>query len=191
MKKQKKVSAKTAPVKETEKAPMTAPKAEEMEFSPIFVEAERMFERFNYLNREIGHKAFELFLKRGGEFGKAFNDWLEAESEVLLSVPVEITEDQKQFTIQATVPGFKPEEIEVSVKDNFLFLSGKTEFEEEKEYENDVYSEWHSNRFFRAFPLSTEVDADRAKANLKDGVLQLTLPKLPEHRPKHIAVNAS
>ena len=188
MEKQKKVLTKTAPAKKDEKELMTQ-KENRNDFLPIFVEAEKMVERFNNLNREIGQKAFERFLKHG-EFGRAFDDWLEAESEILLPVPVEITENKKQFNVRATVPGFKPEELEVSVKDNFLILSGRSEIEEEKEYENDVYSEWHSNRFFRAFPLSSEVDADKAEANLKGGVLELTLPKLPEHKQHHhIAVN--
>lgn len=189
MKKQNKVSTETAPAKKDEKALMTVPESIGTSFSPIFVEAERMFERFNLLNREIGQKAFELFLKRGGEFGKEFDDWFEAESEVLLPVPVEIIEDKDRFDVRATVPGFKPEEIEVSVKDNFLILSGKTETQRIKEDENAVYDEWHRNRFFRALPLSQEVDADKVKASLKDGVLQLTLPKLPENKPKQIAVN--
>lgn len=189
MKKQEKVSTKTAPAKKDEKALMTVPESIGTGFSPIFVEAEKMFERFDHLNREIGQKAFELFLKRGGEFGKAFDDWFEAESAVLMPVPVEIIENKDRFDVRATVPGFKPEEIEVSVTDNFLILSGKTETVRTKEDENAVSEEWYSNRFFRALPLSKEVDADKAKASLKDGVLRLTLPKLPEPNAKQIAVN--
>jgi HSP20 family molecular chaperone IbpA len=191
MKKQEKVSTKPAPAKKDEKALKTVPESIGTGFSPIFVEAEKMFERFNHLNREIGQKAFELFLKRGGEFGKAFDDWFEAESEVLMPVPIEIIENKDRFDVRATVPGFKPEEIEVSVKDNFLILSGKTETETRKEDENAVFEQWHSNRFFRALPLSKEVDADKVKATLKDGVLQLTLPILPDDRPKQIAVKGA
>jgi HSP20 family protein len=191
MKKQKKVSTKTAPTKKDEKTLTTTAESNEIRFSPVFVEVEKMFDRFSYLNWEIGHKAFELFLKRGGEFGKEFEDWLQAESEVLLSIPVEITENNDKFDVRATITGFKPEEIEVSVKDNLVFLSGKTEIGEEREYEDGVYNQWHSNRFFRALPLSSEVDADNVKANLKDGVLQLTLQKMPPREPKHIAVNVA
>jgi HSP20 family protein len=189
MEKQKKASTKNIPEKTIEKALPKTKKGNGSNLQPIFVEAEKMFDRFNTLNREIGHKAFGLFLKRGGGFGNAFEDWLSAESELLLPVPVEVTENEKQFNIRASVVGFKPEEIEVSIKDNFLFLSGKTEMEERKEDENAVYEKWRGNRFFRAFILSSEVDIDKAKANLKDNVLQLTLPKLPENRPKHIPVN--
>lgn len=189
MKKQNKVSAETA---KTEKKGLTkTTKTKGSDFLPSFVEADRMLERFTDLSREIGSKAFEFFLKRGGEMGREFDDWLRAESEVLHPVSVEVTETQKQYKIQATVTGFKPEEIEISIKDNTLILSGQTQTEEKREGENTVYSERRSNRFFRMIPLSSEVNADKVKATLKDDVLQLTLPKKPETKEKRIAVNAS
>ncbi len=159
-------------------------------FSPIFVEAEKMFEQIADLSRETAHKAYEFFMQRGGEFGKELDDWFRAESEILFPVPVEINETKDNFMIRAAIPGFKPEEIEVSVKDNVLILSGKTETQEKREDENTIYSDWRSNRFCRQLILSSEVDEEKVEATLKDGVLQLTLPKLPVREAKQIAVNA-
>ena len=158
--------------------------------SPIFIEAEKMFERVAELTRETTKKAFEFFQKRGGEFGRELDDWFKAESEILRPVPVEITETEGFVKVTAAVPGFKPEEIEVSVKDHTLILSGKTEAAEKKEDENTVYSEWRSNRFFRQLNLPSEVDADKVEANLKDGVLVLNLPKLPARETTHVPVTA-
>jgi HSP20 family protein len=158
--------------------------------APFLVEGEKMLEHFAALTKETAQKAYEFFQKRGGEIGKELDDWFKAESEILLPVPVDITETAEQFNVRAAIPGFKPEEIEVSVKDKLLILSGKTEMREKKEGENTVYSEWRSNRFFRQLPLSSEVNAEKVEATLKDGVLMLTLPKLPAREPKHIAVNA-
>jgi HSP20 family protein len=182
MKKKEKEPTKFAPVEKKEEALKDAPAAFENEFAPVFVEPEKMFERFDRLNREISRKAFENFLTRG-EFGAPFDDWLKAEQEVLLPVPVEITENKKQFKILADLHGFKPEEVEVCIKNNLLILSGENDTEEVTEYTDSIFTEWHHNRFFRAFPLSDEVDADKIKANWKDGFLQLTLPKLPEPKP--------
>ena len=159
-------------------------------FSPVLVEAEKMFDKLTDLTRETAHKAYEFFQKRGGEWGRELDDWFNAEREVLMPVTVEINENTDHFTVRAAVPGFKPEEIEVSVKDDVLILSGATEIEEKKEDENTVYSEWRSNRFFRQIPLKSEVNAEKVEATLKDGILQLTLPKLPAREPKQIAVNA-
>jgi len=159
-------------------------------FKPVLVEAEKMFERLADFAKEIGQKAFEFFERRGGEFGKELDDWFRAESEVLLPVTAEITETNDRINVRAAVPGFKPGEIEVSVKDNLLILSGETESRENREDENTVFSEWRSNKFCRQFLLSSEVDAEKVEATLKDGVLLLTLPKLPAREPQKIAVTA-
>lgn len=176
------------PVKNQETA---AAKTEAKENAfPIFVEAEKMFERLAELSRETAHKAYEFFLRRGGGFGREIDDWFKAEAEILRPVTVEITETDKLVNVRAAVPGFKANEIEISVKDNILILSGATEAEEKKEEENTYYTEWRSNRFFRQLTLPAEVNADNVKANLKDGILQLTLPKAAPREVKQIAVTA-
>ena len=71
-----------------------------------------------------------------------------------------------------------------------MILSGKTETEEKKEDENTFYSEFRSNRFFRRLELPAEVDAEKVEANLKDGVLKLTLPKLPAREATRVPVTA-
>jgi HSP20 family protein len=175
-----------------DKSMTTTPKnnGSENQLSPIFVEAEKMFERFAELTRETSKRAFEFFKKRGGELGRELDDWFKAESEILRPVPVEITETDGQIKVTAAVPGFKAEEIQISVKDNTLILSGRTEREEKKEDENTFYSEFRSDHFFRQLILPTEVDAEKTQADLKDGVLQLTMPKLPAREAAQIAVTA-
>lgn len=186
----KSTAAAAAKSKETAitKTPKTVKK--ENELSPMFIEAEKAFERLAEMTSKIGHRAYEFFLKRGGEFGREFEDWFKAESEILRPVPVEITEANGNINVRAAVPGFKPEEIEVSVKGDQLILSGETEMKEKREDENTIYSEWRSNRFCRQFTLSSEVDADKVQANLKDGILNLTMPKIPMREPKQIEVQA-
>lgn len=158
--------------------------------APMFVEAEKMFEKLADLTHEIGHKAYEFFLKRGGDFGREIDDWFRAEAEILRPVMIDITQTDKDINVRAAVPGFKPEEIEISINDKMLILSGKTEKEAKKEDENTFYSEWHSNRFFRRLLLPADVDAENVKAHLKDGILQLTLPKAAPREAKNIAVAA-
>jgi HSP20 family protein len=160
-------------------------------FKPMLVKAEKMFERLAEITKETAHKAFEIFQRRGGEFGRELDDWFSAESEVLLPVKVEVTETDKQINVRAAVPGFKPEDIEVTVKDNILILSGETESREKREDENTVFSEFRSNKFCRQLTLSSEVDEDKVAANLKDGVLQLTLPKVPAKEATQVPVNAT
>lgn len=160
-------------------------------FKPVLVEAEKLFERFADLTQKTANKAYEYFQRRGGEFGRELDDWFRAESEILLPVSVEMTETNDQINVRAAVPGFKAEEIEVSVKDNILIVSGETETREKSEDENTILSEWRSNKFCRKLTLTSEVDPEKVEANLRDGVLELTLPKLPEREAKQIPVSAA
>jgi HSP20 family protein len=156
--------------------------------SPVFVEAEKMFEKMADVTRETAQRAFDFFRQRGGEWGKELDDWFKAEREILRPVPIEITEFDNRILVSAAVPGFKPEEIEVSVKDNLLILSGNTQTSEKKEEGNVVHSEWRSNKFLRQLTLPSAVKADEVKAALKDGILELTLPKAAETETKKISV---
>ena len=159
--------------------------------SPFFVEAERMFDRLAEITRETAHKAHDFFLDRGGQFGKEIDDWFRAESEILRFVPVEISESNGTVKVKADIAGFKPENVEISVNDDMLMISGKSEARSEKTEENVVYSDFKSNQFFRQFALPMPVDADHAKAEMKDGMLNILLPKAnATHEPKRIAVTA-
>lgn len=169
---------------------LTKAEVEMDNFAPIFVETEKMFDRLADLTGEIAHKAFGFFRQRGGEFGHQLEDWFRAESEILLPVPVEITETKDNINIRVAVPGFKPEEIEVSIKDEILILSGKTEIEKKEEDENTIFSEWSSNKFCRQLILPSKVEAEKVKAKLKNGVLQMTLPKIATDKEIQITVNA-
>lgn len=159
---------------------------------PFLVEAEKMFDRLAEISRETAKKAYEFFLDRGGDFGKEIDDWFKAENEVLRFVPVRVTEANGTVSVRADVPGFKPEEIEISVKDDLLMISGKTEEHIEKKDENVVYTDFKSNRFFRQMILPSPVNADNVEAQLKDGILNISLPKATvADEPKKIAIKAA
>ena len=182
---------KAAPVK----VPVPAQKKEtegniRTKVAPIFVEAEKMLDKMAEVTKETAAKAFDFFRKRGGEWGKELDDWFNAEREILRTVPVEIRETGETIYVTAAVPGFKPDEIEVSVKDNFLILSGNAESRETERDDNLVVSEWKSNRFFRQLLLPAMVIPDKVEAKLADGMLELTLPKAAEIEAKKVAVAA-
>jgi HSP20 family protein len=158
---------------------------------PVFVKAEEMLERMAEIARDTSQKAFELFMRRGGTFGAHFDDWLNAEMELLRPVSVEVTETKENVNVKAMIPGFKPEEIKVSVKDKDLFLTGEATTETKNEDEHTFYSEWRSNKFARQVGLPCEVVQDGAEAKLKDGVLTLTLQKKPLAEPANITVKAA
>jgi len=163
----------------------------EERMTPAFVEAEKMLERFAEITKDTALRAFEFFHQRGGELGKEVEDWFKAESEILRPTPVEITESDESIFVRAAVPGFKPDEIEVSVNGEVLIVSGTTETNEGKPNENTVIREWTSNRFYRQLTLPSEVLADGVTAKLNNGMLELALPKAAAHEATKVAVKAA
>ena len=187
MKKDEKTGA-IAPAPKKKAPTTTQPRAKEP--VPMFVEAEKMFDRMVQIAEETTKRAFENFMRRGGEWGREFDDWFRAESEILRPVPVELTEKNGNLYVNAVVAGFKPEEIEINVKDNLLTISGMTETNGKSERDNVVYTDFRSNRFFRQMKLPQIVDASKVKARLEDGILHITLPEMAAQEAKHIAVAA-
>lgn len=158
---------------------------------PIFVEAEKLINRMEELTRNVAHRAYEYFEARGRQFGKELEDWFRAESEFMRYVPATLKEDETQFTIQAEVPGFKASEIKISVEPRRIILEGNLEQSSEEKSEKVVFSERRTNQFCRSFNLPAEVEPDKAVANLKDGVLEIALPKLPVRQPVGIEIKTA
>lgn len=158
---------------------------------PAFVEAEKMFDRMAEITKETAEKAYNFFLERGSQFGSQVEDWLRAEAETLRTAPVKITDSNDAVNVAIAVPGFKPEEIEVSVKDNVLIVSGETDSETTKDDETTFYSEWTSNKFMRKLTLPADVEAPAAGAKLKDGVLTLQMRKKANTEASKVSVQAA
>lgn len=159
--------------------------------SPVFVDAEKMIERFAEITRDTAAKAYDFFVERGAKLGTHLEDWLRAESEMLRAAPVKITETKDMVNVMIAVPGFKANEIEVSVKDDTLIVSGETKEELKNEGENTFYSEWRSDRFLRKLTLPTPVDTENVDAKLTDGVLKLGLKKATAHELTKVKVQAA
>lgn len=160
------------------------------QMTPI-VEFEKLFEKFENMTRDIGARAYDFFVERGSRFGSHLEDWLRAESELLRTAPAKILEAGDKVTVMIAAPGFKPEEIEASVKDNYLIVNGENKTDEKHEDETTFYSEWTSNRFFRKLRLPANIDPDSVDATLKDGVLNLVMKKKAEIGESKVAVKAA
>jgi HSP20 family protein len=107
-----------------------------------------------------------------------------------LSIKVDVKEDDKAYTVRADIPGVKKEDIQVDVEGNMVSLHAEAKQEkEEKKGEKVIYSERSYGMVSRSFSLPAEVDSKGAKAEYKDGVLSLTLPKKGNGGGKRIAVS--
>ncbi|MBX3086337.1 MAG: Hsp20/alpha crystallin family protein [Anaerolineae bacterium] len=126
-------------------------------------------------------------------FNRFWNDSRVYEQEAFGTVPaIDLKENDNAFVMQAELPGFTPEQIDVRVENGVLFLKGKRETEEKKDEEGQYHlHERRSTSFERAFRLPSAVDTEKAEAQFENGVLTLTLPKSPEAQPKRINVTPS
>jgi HSP20 family protein len=87
------------------------------------------------------------------------------------------------------MPGMSKDDVKVSVQDNVLTLKGEKKQEKEEKDKNYHRVERSYGSFCRSFQLPTSVKADKVKANYKDGVLSITLPKTEEVKPKEIPIS--
>ena len=125
------------------------------------------------------------------EFGKGF--WLKPMSfppETELSMKIDVKEDEKAFTVKADIPGVKKEDIQVDVEDDQIFVRAEIKQEkEEKKGEKVIHSERSYGMVSRSFTLPVGVDDKGARAEYKDGVLSLTLPKKANGSARRIAIS--
>jgi HSP20 family protein len=108
-------------------------------------------------------------------------------------IDVDMYETDNQVVLKAKAPGYKEEDVNITIEDNVLTLEGKLESETEEKNDNKKYhiKEMRSESFIRSIPLPTRVDAEKAEASFENGVVTVTLPKLEEVKPKTIAIKTS
>jgi len=104
---------------------------------------------------------------------------------------LDLYEDKDNLYVKVELPGMKREEIDVSLHEGSLSISGERKSEQKHEDAEVYRAERFFGRFQRTVTLPTPVAAEKVKAQYKDGILNITLPKTEEAKPKHIDVNVS
>jgi HSP20 family protein len=101
-------------------------------------------------------------------------------------MPVDMSETPEAVVVKASLPGVKPEDIDISVHNDRLTIRAESRADEERQDRNWHVREQHYGAMQRVLLLPTSVDADRADAHYENGVLSLTLPKAPQAEARHI-----
>ncbi len=107
------------------------------------------------------------------------------------SPAVDIHEEAKQFVVHADLPGVKPADIEITADKGVLSLRGARNFEQKTDDGHYSRIERVTGKFVRTFSLPDNVQTDAIKAQFKDGVLELTIPKIAKPEPRRIEVQAA
>jgi len=143
----------------------------------------------NALNR------FEPFRSASGlesQVGRIFNELFDRSQESNLTSwapAVDIFENEHELVVKADLPDVKPEELDIRVENNILTIRGERKFEKKVDEKNYLRVERAYGSFARSFALANTVNSEAIKAEYKDGVLTLTIPKREEAKPKQIKVS--
>ena len=138
-------------------------------FDP-FRDLRRMEETMNRIWRGFGTGPEEL----GAE------DW---------GIAMDVVEEGDNLVVHASLPGVKPDDIQVSVDDDILTIRGHTSSEQEHREGSYLMRERRSGAFYRSLRLPDTVDADKAKSTFQNGVLTITFHKQEGKKPKQLKVD--
>jgi len=131
--------------------------------------------------REQINRVFADVLDRTGE-----------ESNLTAWAPaVDIFETEHELVVKADLPDVDPKDLDIQIQNNILTIRGERKFEKNVKEENYLRIERAYGSFSRSFSLANTVNSDAIKAEYKDGVLTLSIPKREEAKPKQVKVNVA
>jgi HSP20 family protein len=136
----------------------------------------RRWEPFREL-RQMQENMDRLWRSFGSEEGEAGNveNW---------AIPLDVVQQGDNVIVKASVPGVKPEDIDVSIENDVLIIKGQTKEEREQQEGNYLMRERRSGSFYRALRLPDTLDSDQAQPHYEHGVLSITFPRLESKRAK-------
>lgn len=116
--------------------------------------------------------------------------WFFGEAPMRAMTPaVDVYENEGVVVVEAPIPGFDPEKVNIQVEDGVLMISGESEKRKEVEDKNYYRKEVRTGKFARSVALPVAVDSERAEAEYHNGVLKITVPKMEEKKAKSIKIN--
>jgi HSP20 family molecular chaperone IbpA len=152
----------------------------------------RLSRAFDLLEQQIRERAYQIFLDRGDEPGDSMADWLQAQSEMLKPVELEVRDQKSSVVAECNLTGFSPEEIEIEVENGVLKVFGSHRDSITQRVAGGTESRSESVYFFQSAQLPADIDLDAAHARLfKNGKLKVTLPKVGSRPTKKAPAKAA
>src|SRR5829696_8996662 len=106
------------------------------------------------------------------------------------ALPLDVTTDADRLTIEAALPGIKPEDVDITIENGTVTISGKTAGERSAEEGAYVVQEIRRGNFSRSVTLPTGLEPDKAQATFEHGILRLEIPKAEQVKPRQIKISA-
>ncbi len=137
----------------------------------------------------IQRRAYELYEERGSVHGHNWEDWFQAESELLRPVSVAVAENRDQYSVRANVLGFEENELRIGILPHRVLIVGRKFITDtQSEGGKNVYIDWFPDSVVRVIGLDKEIIPAKARVELHSGLLKFELPKaapdLPAGEPR-------
>jgi HSP20 family protein len=133
-------------------------------------------------------RAHRLANRRLAGFPGAFASYSDSDEQRDWSIPLDIVRDGDNLTVTASLPGVKPEDIDVTIEGGVLSIKADTTVDEEREDGGYVVRERRAGSFRRSLRLSESVDTDNVEPRYENGVLTINLPVAESKKAKHLTV---
>ncbi|MFQ5709441.1 MAG: Hsp20/alpha crystallin family protein [bacterium] len=104
---------------------------------------------------------------------------------------IDVKESEKEFVINAELPGLEKNDFKLVLENDVLTLEGEKKYEHEEKKDEYYRSERSYGSFRRSFRLTNEVEKNKIKADYKNGILKITIPKSQKALPKQVEINVS
>ncbi|MCL5411012.1 MAG: Hsp20 family protein [Patescibacteria group bacterium] len=150
----------------------------------------RMAERSIMANEMEPWRPFREMVSLRDAMDRLFEDSVITPKGVTAMPKIDIKDKKDSIVVKAEIPGMAEEEVDVEISDGVMTISGEKKEEKEKEEEGYYYKESHSGSFSRSFTLPADVVAEKAEADMKDGVLSITIPKVETKKATKVKVAA-
>lgn len=139
----------------------------------------------------IIRRAYEIFEQNGSMLGRDLENWTQAERELVWKPAFELCEKDGQFQLEVALPGVDAKDINLEVTPEEIVLTANTQHKHTDQKGSVLYCEFQAGKMFRSIHLPKTIDADKVKAEFKNGLLRLTAKVAEEARPKTIKPEAA
>ena len=150
---------------------------ESTNFNSLFVPSKEIDRCIQDIFQLIAQRAYELYESRGGEHGNDWEDWFQAESEVLQPVTFELDNPADAFIAVADISSYEPEDLRIALEPRSLTICGLSSAKDD-ETNCSQQGPRRFGHFYLFFELPSEIDPTAASADIKHDVLEISMPKV-------------
>jgi len=150
-----------------------------------------VFDQIKEMQDRIMRRAYEIFEHSGGAPGRDFENWAQAEHEMVWRPALELSERDGVFQLEAAISGVEAKDIDIEVTPEDIMFTAQVRHEHRENKGTVHYCEFETGRMFRSIRLPKKINPDKVKAEFKNGLLRLTAEIAEESRGKKIKPEAA